>query len=245
MTKHGLYYILVLQYRSIFIKPDFSSIRKKNEQKILSQIVLGYYQKPWFCQLTSHNESPKEICLILNNLYIIQDIKNNMEMVVNNKIGTYVSCCFLKEIQTLFHLNRKWYPKVFSDVHVKSISMAPASRNFCFCAWMWTTSNIVLQVPFHTGCEGYQSKKPGTGNQKPETRNQEPGTRNQEPETRNQKPGTRNQKPGTRDQESETKNWNLKTPMLLLLCLDVNNLEYCITSSITHTVRWYAYKIYR
>ena len=34
---------------------------------------------------------------------------NNMEMVVNNKIGTYVSCCFLKEIQTLFHLNRKWY----------------------------------------------------------------------------------------------------------------------------------------
>ena len=153
-----------------------------------------------------------------------------MDMVVNNKICKLV---FLKEIQTLFHLNRKWYPKVFSDVHVKSISMAPASRNFCFCAWMWTTSNIVLQVPFHTGCEGYQSKKPGTGNQKPETRNQEPGTRNQEPETRNQKPGTRNQKPGTRDQESETKNWNLKTPMLLLLCLDVNNLEYCITSSIT------------
>ena len=34
------------KYRSIFIKPDFSSIRKKNEQKILSQIVLGYYQKP-------------------------------------------------------------------------------------------------------------------------------------------------------------------------------------------------------
>ena len=226
MTKHGLYYILVLQYRSIFIKPDFSSIRKKNEQKILSQIVLGYYQKPWFCQLTSHNESPKEICLILNNLYIIQDIKNNMEMVVNNKIGTYVSCCFLKEIQTLFHLNRKWYPKVFSDVHVKSISMAPASRNFYFCAWMWTTSNIALQVPFHSGFEGIKFK-----NQEPKTKNWKlrtlvlletsafvPGceqprilyykfhsrvavggikVKNQEPETINQEPETRNRKTRT------------------------------------------------
>ena len=76
---------------------------------------------------------------------------------------------------------------MFSDVHVKSISMAPASRNFCFCAWMWTTSNIVLQVPFHTGCEGYQS----------------------------QKPGTRNRKPGTRNREPKTKNWKLRTLVLL------------------------------
>ena len=42
---------------------------KKSEQEILCQIVPGYYQKSWFCQLTSHNESHKKTCLILNNLY--------------------------------------------------------------------------------------------------------------------------------------------------------------------------------
>ena len=146
-----------------------------------------------------------------------------MDMVVNNKICKLV---FLKEIQTLFHLNRKWYPKVFSDVHVKSISMAPAPRNFCFCAWMWTTSNIVLQVPFHSGFEGSQSQKPGTRNQEPKTK-MVTAPRNfcfcawmwttsnivlQVPfhsgfeGYQSQKPGTRNHKPGNENQELKTKN---------------------------------------
>ena len=55
-----------------------------------------------------------------------------------------------------------------------------APANFCFCAWMWTTSNIALQVPFHSGFEGikFKNQEPETGNQEPETRNQEPKTKN-------------------------------------------------------------------
>ena len=125
-------------------KMEYITFSSYNTGQFLSNLIFHQYAKKVnrtfyvrlflaiIRNLDFDNESHKKTCLILNNLYY----KISRIIWIWWSIIRYVSCCFLKEIQTVFHLNRKWYPKVFSDVHVKSISMAPAPRNFCFCAWM-------------------------------------------------------------------------------------------------------------